>query len=63
MRLAIGNNQKAILKGILWDYLEANKGRAKTNKIIRREYVIIRKLHDKLVGRRRTCCRCGQEVR
>lgn len=63
MKLKLGSNQKSILKSILWDYLEVNKGKAKVNKIIRREYAIVKGLQARLTGRRRTCRLCGQEIR
>lgn len=63
MILRMGNNQKALLRCILSDYLEKNRGRAKTNKIVRREYNIVKGVYLRLIGRKRTCPKCGQEVK
>ena len=62
--LRLGANQVSLVKNLLYDYLETNKEKIKTNKIIKREYSIARNMYLNLDRRRkRLCSKCGQRIK
>jgi len=62
MIIKIGNNQRSLLKSLLFDYMCSNEKQAKTNKIVRREYLITKGLYERLTGKRKICPKCGQRL-
>ena len=61
--LRLGNGQVAILKRLLFDYVHATEKIAKTNRIVRNEFQIVRKLYHDLENKGRLCPTCGQRVK
>jgi len=61
--MRIGNVQKKMITDLLFEYVMKNAKVSKTNRIIRREYQIAKKLYGDLTNKGRLCKTCGQRVK
>jgi hypothetical protein len=63
MLIKLGSNHKAILKCLISDELDRVKPKAKNNRLYKRDYDLLKSLYERLIGKRKICKTCGQEVK